>query len=163
MKLASRFILIGLACGLLSSVKTCDAIDIVVTGSWALTIDASNLTGGAGTDLIDTYESASNQVTVTISGTTGDSDNWRVDVKRTDSTWHNDFTLSVKRTGDGAGGGSISGGTAYQAVGTSDSAFFSGAGDRSDVPVQLELSGVSVQVAPNTYSTSVTYTVVDTA
>lgn len=163
MKPASRFILIVLACGLISSVKTCEAIDIAVTGSWALTIDASNLTGGAGTDLTDTHESASHQVTVTISTTTGNDDNWRVDVKRTDTTWHGDFTLSVKRTGDGTGGGTITGGAAYQAVATTDNAFFSGAGDRSDIPVQLRLSGVSVQVPPDTYSTTATYTVVDAA
>ena len=162
MKLASRFILIVLACGLISSVKTCEAIDIAVTGAWSLSIDAGDLTGGAGTDLTSTYESGASQVTVTISNTGGAGDNWRVDVKRTDGTWHGDFTLSVQRTAGGTGGGSLTGGDEYQAVGTTDSAFFSGAGDWTDVPVQLKLTGVSVQVPPSGYSTTVTYTVVDT-
>lgn len=152
-----------LACGLILPARTSHAIDIALTGTWALSIDASDLTGGPGTDLIDTYESTADQITVTISNTAGADDNWRVDIRRTDTTWHGDFGLHVKRTGDGTGGGSISGGTAYQEVTTSDGAFFSGAGDRTDVPIQLKLTGVSVQVAPDTYSTTVTYTVVDTA
>jgi len=137
------------------------AIEITATGPWSLTIDADDLVAGAGSDLVSTYESNADQAVIVISNTTGNEDNWRVDVKRSDTTWHNDFVLSVRRTGDGTGGGAITGGSGYQAVGTADSAFFSGAGDRSNIPIQLQLSGVSLQVAPNTYSTTITYTVVD--
>ncbi len=136
--------------------------DITATGNWSETIDASDLSAGAGTDLTSTYESAASQTLITISNTGGSSDTWRVDVRRADTTWHGDFTLSVQRTGSGTGGGPISGGTSYQAVGTSDASFFSGGGDKTDVPVQLKLDGMSVQVPINTYSTTVTFTVVDT-
>jgi hypothetical protein len=138
------------------------AIDIALAGSWAVSIDAGDLTGGPGTDLTDTYESETAQITITISNTPGSGDNWRVDVKRMDTNWDSDLTLEVRRTGDGAGGGSISGGTTYQEIDTTDTAFFSGSGDRSDITLQLRLSGVSVHVPPDAYSTSVTYTVVDT-
>jgi len=50
---------------------------------------------------------------------------------------------------------------ANQAVTASDSAFYSGAGDRSGVKVQLKISGVSLAVSPDNYSTSIVFTVVD--
>lgn len=147
---------------ILGVVTPARAIDITVSGDWSRTITASDLQAGAGSDLASTYESASNQASITISGTGGNTDAWRVDVRRTDGTWHANFTLSVQRTGDGSGAGSISGGTAYQAITTTDASFFSGAGDRSGITVQFKLQGMSVQVAPATYSTTITYTVVDT-
>lgn len=41
-------------------------IDISVTGSWTETIDASDLQSEPGTDLVDTYTSAGDQVSVSI-------------------------------------------------------------------------------------------------
>jgi hypothetical protein len=70
--------------------------------------------------------------------------------------------LYVKRTGDGTGGGSILGGDSYQEVTTSDVSFFSGAGDRTAVNIQLKVTGASLSMLPNIYSTSIIYTVVDT-
>jgi hypothetical protein len=157
-----RYVIRLLACGLTLAASSSSAIDIVVVGSWAVSIDSGDLRGGPGTDLIAVYESTPEEVTVTISNTTGNEDNWRVDVRRTDTKWHEDFALYVKRTGSGTGGGSITGGTEYQEVTTSDSAFFAGSGDRTDIPLQLKLEGVSVHVPPDSYSTAVTYTVVDT-
>lgn len=138
-------------------------MSIDATGGWSRTITADDLQARAGSDLVSTYESAADAGALTISGTTGNDDAWRVDVRRTDTNWHGNFTLSVKRTGDGTGGGSISGGTAYQIIGTSDAEFFSGAGDRGGIPLQFRLQGMSIQVPPaDTYSTTITYTVVDT-
>lgn len=138
-------------------------ISIDATGDgWAETIDAADLQAGAGSDLVGAYESATDAGSLTISGTAGNDDAWRVEVRRTDSTnWHSNFILSVKRTGGGSGGGSITGGDAYQAIGTSDATFFSGAGDLSDIPLQFKLEGLSLKVPPDTYSTTITYTVVD--
>lgn len=136
-------------------------ISIDATGGWSRTITAADLEAGAGSDLKSTYESAADP-SLTISGTAGNDDAWRVDVRRADTDWHSNLTLSVKRTGGGTGGGSITGGTAYQAIGTSDAEFFSGAGDRSAIPLQFKLEGMSLQVPPDTYSTTITYTVVDT-
>jgi len=158
-RLAALFILLPV---LILGANAAEAIDIVATGACSETIGASDLVGGAGTDLQGAYESSSDEVAISIINTSGNDDNWRVDVKRTDSTWHGDFKLWVKRTGDGSGGGTIAGGGAYQEVGTAYSGFFSGTGDRNDIRVQLKLSGVSVQVPPHAYSASITYTVVDT-
>jgi len=134
------------------------AIDFMATGEWSRTIGAGDLQAGAGSDLVSTYESAETAALLTISNTGGAL--WRVDVRRTDTTWHGNFTLLLRRTGDGTGGGPISGGTAYQAIGETNAEFFSGTGDRTNIPVQFKLAGMSVQVPPNTYATTITYTVV---
>lgn len=137
------------------------AIDIDVIGGWSRTITAADLQAGAGSDLISTYESAADQASATIFNTAGNTDAWRVDVRRSDTNWHPNFVLSVRRTGDGTGGGVVSGGTVYQAITTTDAEFFSGTGDRSNIPIQFKLEGMSIQVPPSNYSTTVVYTVVD--
>ncbi len=135
--------------------------DITATGNWNNVMDASDLIAGAGTDFMN-CESALDQTLITISNTGGDSDTWRVDVRRTDTNWHGLFILQMKRQGAGTGSGSISGGTAYLDVGTSDTSFFSGAGDRTDIPLRYKCKDCSVQVPPDSYSTTLTFTVVDT-
>jgi len=140
--------------------KTQAQINITVTGSWSETIDASDLEAGAGSDLIDTYESIAGAVSISISGTTGPSDNWRVDVKKVDTNWDSSFHLYVRRTSDGTGG-SVSGGTAYQEITDVDQSFFDGSDDVGGINIQLKLSGVSVQISPDSYITTVYYTVVD--
>jgi hypothetical protein len=137
------------------------AISITSIGFWAETIDATDLAAGPGSDLEDTYESAADQVSLDISGATGDSDAWRVDVRRVDSAWHADLHLHVQRTSDGSGGGSISGGSSYQEIGESYQSFFSGSGDRNQIDLRLKITGVSVQVPAAAYSSAVYYTVVD--
>jgi len=139
------------------------AIDIVVTMDWTdLSITANDLAAGPGSNLTGQYESNIDQVTINIFNTTGNSDSWRVDVKRTDTTPSSIPILSVKRYDDGSGGGSISGGLGYQTVGTTDLSFFSGTGDRTGVHIQLKISNISLSLSPGNYSTTTTYTVVDT-
>jgi len=149
-------------CGVLGACfGRAQAIDLTAAGSWSRTITASDLQAGAGSNLVATYASGASQVSLTLTGTTGADDNWRIDVRRADDLWHNDFSLSVRRTGDGTGPGTIIGGDVYQAITLTDASFFSGAGDRAGVTLQLQLSGLSVSVPPATYLTTITYTVVD--
>ena len=154
--------IVALVCGLISCCGICGAIEIALTGSWSPVIGAADLIGGAGTDLAPIYESSADAIAVTISSTTGSGDNWRVDVMMTDINWPAGFDLFIRRTGDGTGSGSIAGGAAYQQITDGYAALFSGAGDRLDIPLQLKLTGVSVHTPPDTYSATVTYTVVDT-
>ena len=157
---------LGFAALLLAAVLCagrCQAIDITATGAWSLLNDAGDLVFGAGSDLISDQESAQDQVALTIADTTGDTDNWRVDARRSDTNWPVGLSIFVKRTSDGAGTGNISGGSAYQEVTVSDGSFFSGSGNRNGIGMQLKLSGASVGIAPDTYSTSIVYTVVDTS
>lgn len=138
------------------------AIDIAVTGDWTdLFITANDLAAGPGSNLNGLYESNIDQATIDIFNTAGNSDSWRVDVKRTDTTWSSIPTLAVKRYDSGSGNGSISGGLAYQTVGTTDMSFFSGTGDRTGVHIQLKISNVSLSLPPGNYSSTISYTVVD--
>jgi hypothetical protein len=133
------------------------AIKMGIVGSWSLTIDATDLQAGAGSDLTNNYESASGAVTLDVFQTAVA---WRVDVKRVDTFWHADLVLWVKRTGDGSSPNS--GGTEYMEVTTVDQAFFTGADDSRTIPLQFKLSGVSISVPPDSYSTTIYYTAVET-
>ena len=138
------------------------AVDISMAGTWSVNIGSADLVAGVGSNLPDAWESETNQGVLAITNTTGDTDNWRVDISRSDANWPAALTIYVRRTSDGVGlGGSISGGLAYQAVDVDSSAFFSGSGDRTGVDVQLKVTGVSLAIQPNAYSTSIVYTVVD--
>ena len=143
---------------LISHSGICLAGNLTLTGSWAETIDASDLVAGAGSDLIGTYESAANQVIISIDTVVN---KWEVYVKKIDSNWHANFQLSVRRTSSGTGSGSISLGTSYQQVTDIDELFFKGRRDRANINVQLQLTGVSVQIPPDTYTTTVYYTVTE--
>ena len=138
------------------------AIDIAVTGDWTdLFITANDLTAGPGSNLTGQYESNIDQATIDTVNTAGNSDSWRVDVKRTDTTWGSTAVLAVRRYDSGYGEGSISGGLAYQTVGTTDMSFFSGTGDRTGIRIQLKISNVSLSLSPGNYSSTISYTVVD--
>lgn len=138
--------------------KKLQAASIWVSGSWSETIDASDLQAHAGSDLIDSYESASKAIFISI---TAFNRNWQVNVKRIDTNWQSNLHLHVKRTSNGAGTGSISGGTSYQEVTEADQSFFSGFSSRYSISLQLKLSNVSVQIPPGNYTTTVYYTVVE--
>ena len=141
------------------SADTCRSVAIEVVGDWSETIDVTDLQSGPGSDIVSNHESASNVGVVDITGTTS---NWDVDVKKTDSNWHANFTLNVRRTSDGSGAGSISGGTSYQEITDTDASFFSGYRSRSNVNLQLQLTGASVQITPDTYTTTISYTITET-
>lgn len=139
-----------------------EAIDLSATGGWNETVNESDLISGAGSNLVDTYESTTDATNITISNCIGDSDNWRVDVRSVDDGgWYGDFTIYVKRTSDGAGNGSISGELSYIEITSTDTQFFSGAGDRSNINIQYQLTGMSINVSPDNYNTTILFTVVD--
>jgi len=134
------------------------AVNIVAVGGWSRLVNASDLIAGAGSDLVSVYESAANATLITITG--GGNNTWRVDVRRTDSIWNGGFHLFVRRTGDGTGSKPVTGGLAYQEVTTTNVSLFSFEGNRSSIPIQYKLEGMSIAVPPLTYSTTVVFTVV---
>jgi hypothetical protein len=135
------------------------AADITITGTWSWTIGPGDLQGGPGSNLNTTYTSAPNQVTMRITGTGGGG--WRVDVLRIDSNWHTDFVLDIRRTGNGQGPGTISGGTTYLTITTTSQTFVTGTRNRRGIPLQERLRGVSVAIPAAVYTTTIQYTVVD--
>jgi hypothetical protein len=139
-----------------------EAIDLSAAGGWNENVNASDLVSGVGSNLVDTYESTTNATNVNISNCMGDSDNWRVDVRRVDEGgWYGGFALYVKRTSDGTGNGFVSDGFDYIEITSTDTPFFTGAGDRSNINIQYQLTGMSINVSPNNYHTTIMFTVVD--
>ena len=143
----------------LSELSAC-AVDVYATGGWKLTINSSCLAGGAGSGLIESFESSLDASMINITGTSGSADAWRVRVRKSEALRLHGVALYVKRTGDGTGSGTISGGTSYTAVETSDVDFFDGCGDRTGITIQYKVSGISINVPPGIYSTTITFTVV---
>ena len=135
------------------------AISMTVTGTWSENIDVFDLQGGAGTDLVSTYESASNACVIDVTGAA--KKDWEVYVNRVDTLWDANLHLYCRRTSDGIGDGPISGGETYQEItDVGQFLFTSGTFDRTGVEVQYQLTGVSVLVVPNTYITDIVYTVI---
>lgn len=128
--------------------------DLTSIGDWVESITAANLVSGAGSDVQSQFESVSGVTSLTISNAPGA---WTLRVRG--SGGHGDVTVLVKRTSGGSGSGSISGGTAYQELTGSDAELFSGTDARSGIPLQFKLTGLSRNVAPATYLSSIIFTV----
>ena len=126
-------------------------------GKWTIKLDETDLVGGAGTDFVSPLESAADKVDIDITNPAG---NWRMYIRRVDSVWNPNIRIYARRTTDGTGTGTISGGTNYQEITTSDVSFFSGTLDRTSIKVQLMVD-FSVAVGINDFTTAITYTVTD--
>jgi len=142
-------------------------LDITVSGRWRLTIDDTDMLGGAGSDLNSTYESDPDEVTVRIRNRDVKPSEywaWHVDIHRIDGNWPSGFHLDIRRTGDGVGDGTITGLGAYEEIDDNPASpypSFSGTYDRRLIPMQFRLRDVSLQVPPDDYDTSVVYTLVE--
>jgi len=110
-----------------------------------------------------TLEAPTDELTIDISGIHPFNQNYRVDVTKVDSTWHSNFHLYVRRTSDGSGHNksTISAGITYQEVTDIDQTFFSGMGGKDAITIQLNLTGVSIQVLPDSYITTIYYTALE--
>ena len=134
------------------------AVDLTASGGVLRMVNASNLTAGAGSNLIATFtDVAATTLDIVNTGSPG---KWRIDVRRSDTTWNNNLKLYVKRISDGSGNGTVTGGLSFVEITSSDSWFITGTGDRSGLSLSYVLTGISVSVAPNIYSTNVTFAAV---
>lgn len=102
-------------------------------------------------------------LTVSITNSDGCS-NWQVSVASVPLTWNANLRLWVNKTNDGssfASGASIypSGTTAYQEITLIPQTFFNGVKDRLSVQISYKMSGMSVLLPVQTYSTTVYYTI----
>lgn len=132
------------------------AADITVTGGWLETLNATTLTAGAGSDLVGQIESASGISVLTIINAPG---NWTLRARKSGSGGHPDVTIHVRRSSSGSGSGGISGGTSFMALTGSDVEIFSGTDDRENISLQFKLSGLSKDIPPATYFSSIIFTV----
>ncbi|MFC6674154.1 hypothetical protein [Marinobacterium aestuariivivens] len=149
--------LIGALLLITCSLSPAQAADVSVVGNWSELIDSNDLTAGAGSDLRSPIESGSALATVDISATGGSS--WAVKVSKSDINWPTGVSIAVRRTSDGTGAGTISGGTGYLIVTGTEQTLFSGSGDRSGIQLQLKTENLSIGDAPDTYGATLTYRV----
>lgn len=142
-------------------------IDITVTGNWMKTIAASDISE-AGNDYPTAYASNVNQTLLTINPK--NYSKWiYVYVTRSDIAWHNNLTLKIRRTSNGTNGNtSINGGLIYQTITnalppssapSSVTPLFTCTGPFINIPLQYEITGISVVLPVQSYSTTIMYTV----
>ncbi|MCS3871709.1 hypothetical protein J3D55_004625 [Chryseobacterium ginsenosidimutans] len=138
---------------------------ISATGSnWAVTVPSITEAGSNYTGL---YESATNQVVLSVSvplllGNAKVSVHYEVN-----PTWHNSLILSAKRTSNGTtlcALCSITGGTAYQTITLTDLELFRiqavlALASYTGINIQLQLSGVSVTIPATAYQSRIVFTV----
>lgn len=135
------------------------AFHVTISSDWDLIINGNDLVGGAGSDtLTSIYESGSGDITLSLTDTSGV--NWKVNLRRSDVNWPATFTLKSRRTSSGTGG-TVNGGTAYNTITTTNQLFFTGKQNVIGVELQFRLEGVSFSLAPDTYVTTLTYTLVE--
>jgi hypothetical protein len=130
--------------------------DLTSMGDWTQSITAADLVSGAGTDLKPQFESAAGVTTLTVSNSPGP---WTVSVKHSGNGGHGDVTVYVKRVSGGSGTGTIEGGTAYQALTGADVDLFTGTEARNGISLQFKLTGLSRDVPPANYLSTIVFTV----
>lgn len=141
---------------LLASIGYLEAADLTSSGDWLQRISATDLVSGAGSNLKANFESVPGVTVLNITNAPGP---WSLRVRQSGSGPAGNVIIHVKRVSSGSGSGNIAGGTAYQALSGSDAELFSGSLPRSGVALQFKLSGLSPDVPPSTYLSSIIFTV----
>ena len=152
--MGNRIVLAGLG---LFACLTAGAADISVDGGWWEQIDSADLAAGAGTDLRSSLESPAGVSRLDITNTSGQP--WSVRVSCDAAELPAGLVLAVRRTTDGSGGGSVSGGTGYLTLGATERVLFTGTADRTSVGLQYRLEGLGVTQSPAVLVPSVTYSI----
>jgi hypothetical protein len=151
MKTSLRNLLLVLSC-----VGVASAADLSSTGDWTENVNASHLTAGAGSNLPAAFQSVSGTTVLSIANAPG---NWRVKARRGSGNWNGNLILWVKRTSDGSGSGTISGGDTFVELGATDAEIFSGTEARGNISLQYKLTGLTSGVAPDAYTSSIIFTI----
>lgn len=141
--------------------KSGPSAEVHVTGLCAGNVGPDGLLASWRTRETATYRSARDQVLMTVCNTASPQSAWRIDIKRDDLNWPRGVKLRVRRTGEGMGGGLIAGGRGYREIGPSYQALCTGTGDRTNIPLQFELTGVSLDIPVGTHATTITYTIIE--
>lgn len=135
-----------------------------VTGNWARDLSAADI-NGAGNDYGSSIVSATNQSFITVSpgGNSNNYVNINVLVQREDNTWDSNLNLKIRRTSNGTNGNVIiSPLIPFQTISnTSYITLFSCTGTHTSVPLQYEITGISVLLPAQTYSTTVVFTLMN--
>lgn len=125
----------------------------------------------AGEDFPSNIESESNlEVSVVYNNFWDKKDNpngkWRINVHKTDITWNPDINLQIKRTGKGfkSGGNgnpNIQDGENYLPVSNTPTYFFRGKDEIINIPITVQISGISLTMGAKDFETNIMLTVYD--
>ena len=130
--------------------------EVSASGNWSEIVTAANLSHGAGTNIQSSLESTTGLNVLTIANVSG---RWRLKARRSPGRWDSHLSIWVKRTSDGAGSGTIAGGSNYVELGANDVELFCGSGARGSISLQYRLTGLTTAVPPNSYTSSIIFTV----
>ncbi|SDW37522.1 hypothetical protein SAMN05444411_101595 [Lutibacter oricola] len=134
---------------------------IKVSGNWNKTLSVTDISI-AGNDYAPYYESKTNQTRLTVSPIPNSWYNrkytrFKVFVHKADFNWHSNLNLEVKITSNTHGNST---GKQYQEVTNYSNLFFETIGKQSNIKLQYKISGLSVTIPAETYSTEIIYTVI---
>lgn len=181
MKLKTQILKLTLLTALLCFCYGLNAQSISASGSW--TPSVTTITEAGNSYASGTIQSGTSQTLISVTMPAEYllvvlvANNWKVQIKRTDTGPSLDaagLAIYAMRTGPGSGGGTgllgvpsaISGGdSVFQQITTSNADFFQGYhygnATRSSIPVQYQITGISVLVPAASYTVTITYTLVD--
>lgn len=115
----------------------------------------------AGLDYPLSIVSSANQTLIDVQTDPLGSANWRVQISRQDINWHGNLQLYMRCTGEGIGTGSINGINNYILLNTQPSDFLSGTESCNSIPIQYQITGLSVLLPVQTYSTNIVFTFIE--
>jgi len=136
--------------------QSVSAQSINIIGQWNYTIPSSAITE-AGEDFIGTYESSVNQIYLNVTH----NHKWAVSVNKNNILWNDNLQIWIHRTGSGYGRGNIKGGENYIDIPNFAVDFVTGNKEQYDVPIQLQMSGISVTIPANNYIAEIVFTLTD--
>ncbi len=137
---------------------------LTVTGNWNLSINSSYISD-AGVNLATTVLSPTNVTIIDVDVQPRNSYNrqyksQRVLVQKVDNVWNVGLTLWCKRTIT-VTNPNITLGTNFQQITNNSLLFFNTVGEQFNIPIQYQLSGLSLLIPANNYSTTILYTLLD--
>jgi hypothetical protein len=103
------------------------------------------------------YTSDPAAVMLEVTGMSSSTAGWRVEVRREGAAWPRDLRLWVRRTGDGLGAGRLSGALTFTEVTPHGALLCLGQGDRTGIPLQFRLTGLSLNVPVGAHMTGLSY------
>jgi hypothetical protein len=136
-------------------------LSFIVTGAWTLEIGADDLAGTTGSDFVSTHLAAVDELVIEVSEAVDQFEQWYIDAHIVETNWPAGCSLEVVRTSDGAGIGTISGGTTLLTLGDTAAPFFEGTGNRTSVFVRIVLTGMTVVVGADLYIADIVFTLRD--
>ena len=131
------------------------AAGVTLSGNWFELIGTDDLVMGAGTDFRSTIETGAAGAILGITNTQGAP--WTLWVRHDASTLPVAVYIAVRRTANGTGPGSISGGNDFLVVRDYEQILFQGVGDRTGIDLQLRLAGISISQGPGLHGCNLIY------